>query len=95
MITAQNDGKNDHQNGAVEAPVAEGAVAAHKLAGRCLGIEQAVHTILVVRILLASVQHTLPVVVGDGVGDTSDYREDEHQRIEYGQPSFGCVLLHD
>lgn len=76
VVAAQDACQNNHQDRSIEAPVAQGAVAAHKLTRRRFCIEYAVHTVLIIRIVLASIQYPLPVIIRDCKGDARDNGED-------------------
>lgn len=69
MVAAEDNSQDHHQDRSVKAPVAERRIGAHKLARRCFCIEYAVHAILVVRIVFATIQDTFPVIKCNRVGD--------------------------
>lgn len=94
MVAAQDRAQNRHQDRTVEAPVAERRIGSDKLAGRCPCIEDAVHTVLIVRVVLAPIQDTLPVIEGNRIGDTGDNRQHHNARIQLGQILFCAILLH-
>lgn len=94
MITAHDNSQDYHQNGTIEGPITQCGVRSHKLTGRSLGIEDAINAVFIVRIVLASVQNSFPVIKGDSIGDARDNTEKHDKWIKYRQPLFRCVLLH-
>lgn len=69
VVAAQDHRTNDHQNRAVETPVAQCRIGTHELTRSGFRVEDTVHAVLIVRVVLAPVQHSLPVVVGYREGD--------------------------
>lgn len=72
VVAAEDRGQDDHQDRAVEGPVAERRIRTHKLAGSGFRVKDAIYAILVVRVVLAAIEHALPVIVGDRIGHARD-----------------------
>lgn len=94
VVAAQDTSQDYDQDRAIEAPVAQRTVAPYELTRSRFRIEYAVYAVLVVRIVLAPIQHTFPMIIRNGIGDARDNREDNDQWIKYGQILFCPVLLH-